>query len=93
MLRPQCIFFISYAGTDDVHIARGCQVVILSRFDGDSIDPEQDAIVVGCDESCSIPAQTLFFFSSTGHGVSGLHYGRVFPPGRNGRQTRTSGRA
>ena len=74
-------FLILFAGTDDVHISRGCRLVVFSRFDGDDIDPEQDAIFIGCDESSSMPAQTLLLYNNTGNGTSGMHYDPVFPPG------------
>ena len=65
--------FLLYAGTDGVHLERGCQLVVLSRVDGDIIDPEKDAIVIGRDESCLVLAHTVLLYNHTGNGVSGVH--------------------
>ena len=47
--------FRTYVGSDDVNIARGCRVLMCTRFDSEYIHPETDAMSICRDESCLLP--------------------------------------
>ena len=71
------ILFLAYAGVANANISRGFKLIVLTRFDGDVIRPEEDALIFGRSGDAMLPPVDLRLFNNTGTGTSGFHYDPV----------------
>ena len=75
--------------SSDVHIARGCRVIVFARLDSEDVHPEADDLIICRDESCLMPPADLRLYNSSGKGTSGMHSVPLVPaPLRTARETK-----